>query len=209
MCLLQRDIHSFILTCPRIVTRVRRVIFGWRVLANFVQACLGIACFNWSKVLAWFCTTCVRHLIRASWLTSTVQRSFSEFFCSITSEFSNFFSLSYCWTIGIILGLFPLVLVYQAIHRSWVIHIGFVHERLSNLSLVLFSHFLLFRQSLDCWRWWMVSIHVLFAVGLKADHVRTKHKFVGRTYVILYSSLCCGWSYALTTVSSTPSRVFT
>jgi len=26
--LLQRDIHSFILTCPRIVTRSRRVIFG-------------------------------------------------------------------------------------------------------------------------------------------------------------------------------------
>jgi len=74
VCLLPRDIHSFILTCPRLVTRGRRVIFGWHGLADFVQACLEITCSNWSKVITWFCTTCVLHWIRANWLTSAVRR---------------------------------------------------------------------------------------------------------------------------------------
>jgi len=80
VCLLPRDLHSFIVTCTHIVTRGWRMIFGLQGFAGFVQVCLGIACSNWSEVITWFCTTCVLYLIHANWLTSAVQRSLSEFF---------------------------------------------------------------------------------------------------------------------------------
>ena len=197
MCLLPRDLQSFILTCPHIVTR------GWRVIFCLARVCRLCTCLSRASlfqlvgrhymILYNLCT----YLIHASWLTSAIQRSLSEFFYqkhqgSVTSSAKL-----------LLINWGNSGSLYQAMRRSWVSHVGFVHEWSSNLSLVLFSHFLLFLQSLDCWRWWMVSTYVLFAGGLKADRVRTRHKFVGYTYVILDSASYCGWSYALATVSST------